>query len=88
MDCPHNRRQILFSRRGLFEGLRTDATEMNVAPRPVIEHFNVIEDIRPGQIPGFIDTFSEPFFFQRTEDRFGHCIIPAVATPAPTGALV
>ena len=50
-----------------------------MAPGPIVEHFNVIEDIRPGQIPGFIDTFYDPFFFQRTEERFGHRIIPAVA---------
>ena len=24
---------------------------MTVAPGPIVEHFNVIEDIRPGQIP-------------------------------------
>ena len=53
-----------------------------MAPGPVVEHFNVIEDIRPGQIPGFIYAFSDPFFFQRTEERFGHRIIPAVATRA------
>ncbi len=45
---PHKRRHILSSQRGLFEGLRTDAAEMTVAPGPVVEHFNVIEDIRPG----------------------------------------
>lgn len=28
MDCPHNRRHFLSSRRGLFEGLRTDAAEV------------------------------------------------------------
>ncbi|EDT8850862.1 hypothetical protein XZ53_004279 [Salmonella enterica subsp. enterica] len=48
VDCPHARRQILSSRLGLFEGLRTDAAEVTVAPGPVVEHFNVIEDIRPG----------------------------------------
>lgn len=53
-----------------------------MTPGPVVEDFNVIEDIGPGQIPGFIDTFSDPFFFQRTEERFDHRIIPAVATPA------
>lgn len=53
-----------------------------MAPGPVVEDFNVIEDISSGQIPGFIDTFSDPFFFQQTEERFGHRIIPAVATPA------
>lgn len=45
-----------------------------MTPGPVVEDFNVIEDIGPGQIPGFIDTFSDPFFFQRTEERFGHRI--------------
>jgi len=52
-----------------------------VAPGPVIEDFNVIED-PPGPDPCFIYAFSDPFFFQRTEERFGHRIIPAVATPA------
>lgn len=47
-------------------------------PSPVVEHFNIIEDIRPG----LIYVFSDPFFFQRTEERFGHRIILAVATPA------
>ena len=42
---------------------------MTVAAGPVIEDFNVIEDIGPGQIPGFIDAFSDPFVFQRTEER-------------------
>ncbi|AGN88302.1 hypothetical protein H650_00340 (plasmid) [Enterobacter sp. R4-368] len=55
---------------------------MAVAPGPVVEHFNVIEDIGPGQIPGFIDALSDPFFFQRTEERLRYRIIPAVATPA------
>ena len=35
-----------------------------LTPGPVVEHFNVIEDIGPGQIPGFIDTLSDAFFFQ------------------------
>jgi hypothetical protein len=32
---------------------------MAVTPGPVVEHFNVIEDIRLGQIPGFIYAFSD-----------------------------
>lgn len=77
-----NRRQILSPQRGLFEGLRTDAAKVTVASGPVVEDFNVIEDIGPGQSLGFIDTFSDALFFQGTEERFGHRIIPAVATPA------
>ncbi len=53
-----------------------------MTPGPVVEHFNVIEDIRPGQIPGFVYSLPDTFFFQLTEERFGHRIIPAVATPA------
>jgi len=52
---------------------------MTVASGPVVEHFYVIEDIRPGHIPSYIDVFPDPFFFQRTEERLSHRIIPAVA---------
>lgn len=52
---------------------------MTVSSGPVVEHFNVIEDILPGHITCYIYVFPEPFFFQRTEERFGHRIIPAVA---------
>lgn len=41
---------------------------MTVAPGPVVEHFNVIEDIGPGQIPGFIDAFSDPLFFSELKN--------------------
>lgn len=37
MDCHHDIRKMLSSRRG-----------------QVVEHLNVIEDIRLGQIPGFM----------------------------------
>ncbi len=55
---------------------------MTVAPGPIIENVNVIEDIGPGQIPGFVYSLPEAFFFQRTEEQFGQCIIQTVATPA------
>ncbi len=54
---------------------------MTVAPDLVVEHFNVIEDIHPYQIPGFVDPLYDEFFFQRAEEQFGHRIILAVATP-------
>ncbi|RAT21616.1 hypothetical protein AU492_08395 [Lonsdalea populi] len=40
-----------------------------MTPGPVVEHFNVIEDIGAGQIAGFIYTLSDTLFFQRTEER-------------------
>lgn len=33
-----------------IEGLRTDTAEMTVAPGPIVEHFNVIEDKHPTEI--------------------------------------
>ncbi len=39
-----------------------------LTPGPVVEHFNVIEDIRPGQIHGFIYAFSDPFFFSELKN--------------------
>jgi len=39
-----------------------------VTPGPVIEHFNVIDDIRPGQIPGFIYVFSNLFIFSELKN--------------------
>jgi hypothetical protein len=38
-----------------------------VAPGPVIEDFNVIED-PPGPDPGFIYAFSDPFFFSELKN--------------------
>lgn len=55
-----------------------------MAPGLVVEGFNVIEYIGTGQSAGFIDPFSDVFFFQRTEERLRYRIIPAAATPAYT----
>jgi len=53
---------------------------MSVALGPVVEDFNLTEDTGPGQSPGFADPFADPLFIQRIEERFGHGIIPAIAT--------
>lgn len=45
-------------------------------PGPVVQHFNLIEEIGPGQIPDFVYSFPDAFFLPRTEERFGHRIIP------------
>lgn len=68
IGLTHLSRHFLSSRQGLFKGLRTDAVEMSVAPDPVVEDFNVIEDIGPGQIPGFVDPFSDVFFFSELKN--------------------
>ncbi len=56
---------------GLFEGLQAEATQVAVAFSPVIEHFNVIEDIGAGQIAGFVDPFTDALLFLQVEERFG-----------------
>jgi len=47
----------------MFEGLQTDAAQMTMAPGPVVEDYNVIEDIGPSQRAGFVDPFSDTLFF-------------------------
>lgn len=39
-----------------------------MTPGPVVEHFNVIEDIRPGQIPGFVYSLPDAFFFSELKN--------------------
>lgn len=60
---------------------------MTVSPGPVVEHLNVIEDIFPGQIPGFVDPLFYTLFFKRAEERFRHRIIPAEARPVVAAVL-
>lgn len=37
---------------------------MTVAPGPVVEHFNIIENIRPGHVPGFVYPLPDALFFE------------------------
>ena len=41
---------------------------MTVAPGQVVEHFNVIEDIRPGQIPWYYMRFLIRSFFSELKN--------------------
>lgn len=41
---------------------------MTVAPGPIVEHFNVIEDIRPGQI-GLVCSLTNAFFFSELKNN-------------------
>lgn len=38
-----------------------------MAPGPVVEHVNVIEDIATGQIRGVVDLFSDAFFVKSSK---------------------
>jgi hypothetical protein len=44
----------------------------------VIEHLDVVEDILPRVISGFISSASYTFALQEVEEAFGNCIVMAV----------
>jgi len=43
---------------------------MTVATGTIVEHFNVIEYIRPGHIPGFIYSLSDTLFFSELKNDY------------------
>lgn len=55
---------------------------MAMAPGSIVKDFDVIEDICPGQIAGFVDAFADTFLFQTAKERFGDCVIPTISAPA------
>jgi hypothetical protein len=57
---------------------------MAVAPRSIVKGVDVVEDVCPGQISGFIDALADALLFQAAEQRFRDSIIPAVATSTHT----
>jgi len=38
---------------------------------PIVEHLEVIEDIGPSKLAGFVHPFFDPLLFQTAEKRFG-----------------
>lgn len=34
----------------------------------IVEHLDVVEDIGSGELAGFVDSFLDPFLFQRAEE--------------------
>jgi hypothetical protein len=55
---------------------------MAIAPGSIVKDFDVIEDIGPRQIPGFVDAFADAFLFQAAEKGFGDGIVPTISTTA------
>lgn len=55
---------------------------MAVVPGSIVKDFDVVEDIRPGQISGFLDAFADAFLFQAAKERFRHGVIPPISTTA------
>jgi hypothetical protein len=55
---------------------------MAVSPSAIIEQFNVLVDLGSGDLPSHVDALLDLLLFKAVKERFGHCVIPAVATPA------
>ena len=47
----------------------------------IVEHLDVIEDIRFGHITSFIDPFLDVLLLQAAEEGFGYSVVPAI-TPS------
>jgi hypothetical protein len=60
--------------------------KMFVTPNWIVEAFNVLKDFRPGLLPCFVNPLFDFFTLQVTEERFGHCVVPAVASSTHAGA--
>lgn len=58
---------------------------MAMTPFRVVEHLNVVEDIRSGLFAGGIDATTNPFALEQLEEAFGHGIVMAITPAAHTG---
>ena len=55
---------------------------MAVSTGAIIEHLDVIVDLRLGNIPSLVDSLLDPLLLQTAEERFRDGVIPAVAAAA------
>ena len=53
-----------------------------MTPSPVVEHLDVVKDIGPCHIPGFVDAFADALFFQAAEERIHDGIVPTITSSA------
>lgn len=51
----------------------------------IVKDFDVVEDIRPCQIAGFVDAFLDALLLQAAKEGFGHCIVLTISAPAHAG---
>ena len=72
---PRFARQTLTSRCGAFKRLGTDVAQMAMATDAVVDDFDVVEDVGPGQLPGFADALAHAFFLQAAEEGLGNGIV-------------
>ena len=67
-----------------FELLGTEATEMTVTARSIVEGIDVVGQGSDRQLSVLVELFLDALFLQAAEERLGDGIIPAVAFAAHT----
>ena len=82
MDCPRIGRQFPASRGGAFKRLGTDAAKMRMAAGSVVEDLDIVKNVGSGEVPGFVDAFSDALLLQAAEEGFRDGVVPAIGTPA------
>lgn len=70
----------------MLEVLRTDAPEMTVSPAAIVEHLDVVEQIRLCLVTSAVDPLSDPFLLQASEEGLRNCVVPTVGSPALVAA--
>ncbi len=65
-----------------FELYWRDAARCVVAALWVVEHLDVIEDISPCILPGWVNLAANPLTLEQLEEALGHRVVMAVAPMA------
>jgi hypothetical protein len=47
----------------------------------VVKHLDVIENIGPAVLPGWIDLTANAFALEQLKEALGHCVVMAVTSP-------
>ena len=88
VEYPGNARHIAASCRSPFKGFGTDAAQMAVTARFIVEDFDVIEYIGFCQVSGFVNSLANSLFFQTAEGGLRNGIVPAVTVAGHAGRWV
>ena len=48
----------------------------------IVEHLDVVEDVLPRVVSGFVGSASDTFALQEVEEAFGDGIVVTIASPA------
>ena len=67
-----------------FKTIWVFVTQERMETMTVIKHFNILDHVTSGFVPGLINDVSDPLGFKRVEKAFYYGIIPAVSLPAHT----